>query len=112
MTEQQSCAFNHGCWWAACVQVGAMQLLVERGAEVHACDKLGRTPLHKAAANRKLEAINALVSTFSAAVNACDKLSDSCITPLHSAAEHGQVSGRGGLRRGSKLKVWSPLGEV
>ena len=68
-------------------QVGAIHLLLEAGADLHAADTDGgRTPLHRAAGNMAVEAVSALLK-LGPSVNAPDGQGD---TPLHRAARASQ----------------------
>ena len=68
-------------------------MLVERGAEVHAHDAKGYTPLHFAASHGQMQATRVLVTELGANIDACDQHNH--ITALHVAAEYGQVCGAG-----------------
>jgi ankyrin repeat protein len=64
------------------------ELLLDRGADVHARDAYGRTPLHDAASGRD-EASLALLLDRGADANLQDKRGE---TPLHVAARRGEES--------------------
>ena len=60
-----------------------MELLIDRGADVGARDKHGKTPLHEAARYSKTPAVAALLIDRGADVGARNKYGE---TPLHEAA--------------------------
>ena len=68
---------EHGC-------IRVVELLMDRRADVHAPDRLGRSPLHLAAMGGHLDVCLSLISEGGADVHASDNCQD---TPLHLAAK-------------------------
>lgn len=66
-----------------------MEILLERGADVNGRDENGRTALHLATSREHLRMVASLVSA-GAGVNAQENILGS--TPLHIAAERGQIA--------------------
>lgn len=90
-------------------RTGALRLLLEHGASVHACNRFGETPLHRAAEQGSVENARLLLAR-GADVNAVDRNRRS---PLHSAAYTGHLDVAAVLiQAGAQVDAKDSLGQT
>ena len=77
-------------------RVDAITLLVSKGADVHAVDSRGRTPMHRAAAKNNLLAIDCIVEL--AGKDSIDKVDHQSRTPEQLARQYGAMAAAEHLR--------------
>jgi hypothetical protein len=89
-----------------------MEVLVEHGADLHACDKYGSTALHYAAVGGCISAIDWLLQRGANIVAEDQHLTPFCSTgtAYHRACSHQQLEAMAALRAGVRTKdQWEKL---